>query len=176
MTKKKRLLIFLIFICIFLVAYSVGAATPVSDEDAMAFLEEFNQAIEGIDAIGIFVHNLTIALPMFIPGFGAAWGAYAAWTTGVAFNALVKTTPALSQFPPLALLLISPFGLMELVAYSIGMSRSFLLIQTIIKKIPIKQEIRPTAIEIGISIALLIAGGFLEFTMIQYFGNNPNPS
>ena len=174
MTKKKRLLIFLIFIGIFLVAYSVGAATPVSDEDAMAFLEEFNQAIEGIDAIGIFVHNLTIALPMFIPGFGAAWGAYAAWTTGVAFNALVKTTPALSQFPPLALLLISPFGLMELVAYSIGMSRSFLLIQTIIKKIPIKQEIRPTVIEIGISIALLIVGGFLEFAMIQYFGNNLN--
>ena len=175
MTKKKRLLIFLIFIGIFLVAYSVGAATPVSDEDAMAFLEEFNQAIEGIDAIGIFVHNLTIALPMFIPGFGAAWGAYAAWTTGVAFNALVKTTPALSQFPPLALLLISPFGLMELVAYSIGMSRSLLLIQTIIKKIPIKQEIRPTAIEIGIAIALLIAGGLIEYAMIQQFGPDLNP-
>jgi hypothetical protein len=109
---------------------------------------------------------------MFIPGFGAAWGAYAAWSTGVAFSALVKTTPALSQFPPLALLLISPFGLMELVAYSIGMSRSFLLIQTIIKKIPIKQELRPTVIEIGITLALLIAGGFLEFAMIQQFGSD----
>lgn len=172
MTRKKRLLIFLIFIGIFLIAYSIGAETPVSDEEAMAFLEEFNKAIEGIDAIGIFLHNTTIALPMFIPGFGAAWGAYAAWTTGVAFNALVKTTPALSQFPPLALLLISPFGLMELVAYSIGMSRSFLLIQTIIKKSPIKQEIRPTVIEIGIVIALLIAGGFLEFAMIQQFGSD----
>ena len=172
MTRKKRLLIFLIFIGIFLVAYSIGAETPVSDEEAMAFLEEFNKAIEGIDAIGIFLHNTTIALPMFIPGFGAAWGAYAAWTTGVAFNALVKTTPALSQFPPLALLLISPFGLMELVAYSIGMSRSFLLIQTIIKKIPIKQEIHPTVIEIGITLTLLIAGGFLEFAMIQQFGSD----
>ena len=174
MIGKKRVLIFLIFVGIFLVAYSIGAETPVSDEEAMAFLEEFNKAIEGIDAIGIFFHNTTIALPMFVPGFGAAWGAFAAWTTGVAFNTLVKTTPMLSEIPPLSLLLISPFGLMELVAYSIGMSRSFLLIQTIIKKNPIKQEIRPTAIEIGIAIALLIAGGLLEFEMIQQFGSDLN--
>ncbi len=174
MIGKKRVLIFLIFVGIFLVSYSIGAETPVSDEEAMAFLEEFNKAIEGIDAIGIFVHNTTIALPMFVPGFGAAWGTYAAWTTGVAFNALVKTTPMLSEIPPLSLLLVSPFGLMELVAYSIGMSRSFLLIQTIIKKNPIKQEIRPTAIEIGIAIALLIAGGLIEFAMIQQFDSDLN--
>lgn len=174
MTRKKRLLIFLIFIGVFLAAYSIGAETPVSDEEAMAFLEEFNKAIEGIDAIGIFLHNTSIALPMFIPGAGAAWGAYAAWTTGVAFNALVKTTPLLSGIPPLSLLLISPFGLMELVAYSIGMSRSFLLIQSIIKKIPIKQEVRPTIIEIGISIALLIAGGFIEFAFMEQFGTDLN--
>lgn len=167
MIGKKRVLIFLIFVGIFLVAYSIGAETPVSDEEAMAFIEEFNKAIEGIDAIGIFVHNTIIALPMFVPGFGAAWGAYAAWTTGVAFNALVQTTPVLSEIPPLSLLLVSPFGAMELVSYSIGMSRSFLLIQTIIKKNPIKQQIRPTAIEIGIAIALLIVGGFVEFAMIQ---------
>ncbi len=191
MTRKKRVLIFLIFIGIFLVAYSIGAETPVSDEDAMAFLEEFNKAIEGIDAIGIFLHNAFIALLMFIPGAGAVWGAFAALTTGIAFSALVKTTPALSGLPPLSLLLISPFGLMELVAYSIGMSRSFLLIQIIIKKIPIKQEIRPTvieigksialsikqelrptAIEVGIVIALLLAGGFLEYAMIQQFGTD----
>lgn len=175
MTRKKRLLIFLVFVGIFLVAYSIGAETPVSDEEAMAFLEEFNKAIEGIDAIGIFLHNTTIALPMFVPGFGVAWGAYAAWSTGVAFNALVKTTPMLSGIPPLSLLLVSPFGLMELVAYSIGMSRSFLLIQTIIKKNPIKQDIRPTAIEIGIAVALLIGGGLIEYTMIQQFGSELNP-
>jgi hypothetical protein len=175
MTRKKRLLIFLIFIGVFLIAYSIGAETPVSDEEAMAFLEEFNKAIEGIDAIGIFLHNTTIALPMFIPGFGVAWGAYAAWSTGVAFNAIVKTTPMLSGIPPLSLLLVSPFGLMELVAYSIGMSRSFLLIQTIIKKNPIKQDIRPTAIEISIAVALLIGGGLIEYAMIQQFGSELNP-
>ncbi|HSD04631.1 MAG TPA: stage II sporulation protein M [Nitrosopumilaceae archaeon] len=172
MTRKKRLLFLLIFAAIFSVSYSIGAEMPVSTEDAEIFLKEFQLAIEGIDAIGIFVHNISIALPMFIPGFGLIWGAFAAWSTGFAFSALETTNPILSQLPPLSVLFLSPFGLMELCAYSIGMSRSFLLISTIIKKNPIKNELRPTIIEIGIVIGLLVVGGFVEFEMIQQFGSD----
>ena len=170
MTRKKRLLFFVIFAAIFSISYSIGAEMPVSTEDAEIFLNEFQLAIEGIDAVGIFVHNVSIALPMFIPGFGMIWGAFAAWSTGFAFSALETTNPILSQLPPLSVLFLSPFGLMELCAYSIGMSRSFLLIKSIIKKKSLKLEIRPTAIEIGIVVALLLAGGFIEFVMIQEFG------
>lgn len=149
---------------------------PVTDEDATEFLKEFQLAIEGIDAVGIFAHNISIALPMFIPGFGIAWGGFAAWSTGFAFSALVTTTPELSQIPPLALLYLSPFGVMELVAYSIGMSRSFILIQTILKKKSIKLELTPTAIEVGIVIAFLLIGGFIEFMMIEEFSDLQLPS
>jgi len=149
---------------------------PVTDEDAMEFLKEFQLAIEGIDAIGISAHNISIALPMFIPGFGIAWGGFTAWSTGFAFSALATTVPTLSQIPPLALLYLSPFGVMELVAYSIGMSRSFILMQTILKKKSIKLELTPTAIEIGIVIALLLAGGFIEFMMIEEFSDLQLPS
>lgn len=155
---------------IFSISYSIGATSTVSTADAETFLKEFQLAIKGIDAIGIFTHNVSIALPMFIPGFGMIWGAFAAWSTGFAFSALVTTTPLLAKIPPLALLFISPFGLMEITAYSIGMSRSFLLIKSIIKKKSLKLEIRPTAIEIGIVVVLLLAGGFIEFVMIQEFG------
>ena len=109
---------------------------------------------------------------MFVPGFGLAWGSFAAWSTGVAFEALVTTTPALGKIPPLAIIYLSPFGVMELVAYSIGMSRSFLLINTIIQKKPLKNELRQTIIEIGIVLTLLLAGGFIEYSMIQQFGSN----
>jgi hypothetical protein len=170
MTRKKRIFIFLIFMAIFSASYSIGATSTVSTADAETFLKEFQLAVEGIDAMGIFTHNASIALPMFIPGFGMIWGAFAAWSTGFAFSALVTTTPLLAKIPPLALLFVSPFGLMEIVAYSIGMSRSFLLIKSIIKKKSLKLEIRPTAIEIGIAIALLLIGGFIEFVMIQEFG------
>ena len=144
----------------------------MSDEESKAFLKDFQKVVEGIDAIGIFEHNTSVALPMFIPGIGLAWGAFAAWSTGVAFGALVSTTPALAKIPPLALLYLSPFGFMELTAYSIGMSRSFLLLNVLIRKKPLKNELRQTAIEIGIVLALLLAGGFIEYSMIQQFGSN----
>ena len=154
-----------------MVSFSIGAQIKISDEDSKAFLKEFQTAVEGIDAIGIFLHNSSIALPMFIPGFGVAWGLFAAASTGLAFSALASTTPILANIPPITILIASPFGVMELAAYSIGMSRSFILVWVIIKKNPVKQEIRPTIIEIGIVIALLLAGGFIEYIMIQQFGS-----
>ena len=168
---RKRILTFLVFIAIFSIAYSAGSASNISTEDSKSFVKQFQQAVEGIDAIGIFAHNTTIALPMFLPGFGIAWGSFAAWSTGVAFKALVSTTPALAKLPPLAIIYLSPFGVMELVAYSIGMSRSFLLINALITRKPLRKELRPTLIEIGIVVALLLAAAFIEYAMIQVFGS-----
>jgi len=176
MTRKKWLLSFLVFLGIFIASYSIGAEMPVTDEEAMEFLKEFQASVEGIDAIGIFLHNMSIGLPMFIPGFGMAWGAYSGLSTGFAFSALVVSIPALEEIPPLALLFTSPFGMMELVAYSIGMSRSFFLIFTLVKKKPIKPELKPTAIEIGIAVALLLIGGFIEHMMMAEFSELPTPS
>ena len=172
MFAKKRILIFLIFIAIFSIAYSIGSESKLSVDDSKSFIKQFQNAVEGIDALGIFMHNTSVALPMFIPGFGIAWGSFAAWSTGVAFRALVSTSPILAKLPPLALIFFSPFGVMEIIAYSIGMSRSFLLINAIVRKKPLGKELRNTGIEIGIVIALLLAGGFIEYSMIQEFGSN----
>ncbi len=165
--NKIRIIIFLIFLGIFTTAYQIGSMSSVSEEDANAFMSEFEDLILDIDAFGIFVHNTAIALPMFIPGFGIAWGLFSAWSTGVAFAAIVSTTPLLADIPPLAILFLSPFGLMELTAYSLGISRSFILIQAVIKKINLTLFIKPTVIEIGIVVGLLLAGGYLEFYMIE---------
>ena len=104
---------------------------------------------------------------MFIPGFGVAWGFFTSWQTGYAFAALISVIPMLSEVPALALLYLSPFGMMELVAYSIAMSRSLLLIHKIIKKISIKDDYKIVGIEVGIVVGLLLAGGFLEVYMIE---------
>jgi hypothetical protein len=56
---------------------------------------------------------------------------------------------------------------MEVFAYSLGISRSFILIRAISKKIKLRPFIKPTAIEIGIVVSLLLAGGYLEFYMIE---------
>jgi hypothetical protein len=163
----KRILIFFIFMGLFSAAYQIGSMTEVNEEEALAFLEEFQDIIEDIDGVGIFLHNTTIALPMFIPGFGVAWGMFSAWSTGYAFASVVSQVPELSQIPALTLLYVSPFGAMELVAYSLGISRSYILIRMIIKKMDLRPVIRSTLIEVGIMVGLLLAGGFLEFYMIQ---------
>ena len=165
--NKIRIITFFVFLIIFASAYQIGSISTVSDEEAKMFMSEFEKLVLDIDAFGIFTHNTTIALPMFIPGFGVAWGIFSAWSTGYAFAAIVTTAPILADVPPLAILFLSPFGLMELVAYSLGISRSFILIRAITKKVNLSSFIKPTAIEIGIVIGLLLAGGYLEFYMLE---------
>lgn len=170
MITKQRILSFFVFAGLFTGVYALGAESIVDPDDANEFLKEFEALIKDIDSIGIFFHNLSIAVPMFIPGFGIGWGLFSAWQTGFAFAALETSMPILSQIHPLSILLLSPFGIIELVAYSLAMSRSFLIIHKILKKIPIKQDYKIIGIEIGIVVVLLLVGGFLEFYLIQEFG------
>jgi hypothetical protein len=165
--NKIRIITFFIFLGIFSAFFQIGSMSSVSEEDAIAFMSEFKDLVLDIDAFGIFVHNTTIALPMFIPGFGVAWGIFAAWSTGFAFAAISSTIPEIGEIPPLSILFLSPFGLMEVFAYSLGISRSFILIRAISQKINLHQFIKPTVIEIGIVVILLLVGGYLEFYMIE---------
>ena len=165
--NKFRIILFFVFLGLFTAAYQIGSISTVSEEEANTFMKEFEELILDIDAFGIFTHNLTIALPMFIPGFGVVWGLFSAWSTGFAFAAITTTAPALADIPPLAILFLSPFGLMELTAYSLGISRSFILIRAITKKTNLTSFIKPTTIEIGIVTGLLLVGGYLEFYMIE---------
>ncbi len=165
--NRIRIITFFIFLGIFAAAFQIGSMTSVSEEDAEAFMSEFEELVLDIDAFGIFIHNTVIVLPMFIPGFGVAWGLFSAWSTGFAFAAIASTIPEVGEIPPLSILFLSPFGLMEIVASSIGISRSFILIRAVSKKINLIPFIKPTVIEIGIVVALLLAGGYLEFYMIE---------
>ncbi|GDY15430.1 hypothetical protein LBMAG54_02860 [Nitrosopumilaceae archaeon] len=167
--SKIRIITFFVFMGLFAATYQIGSMFQVSEEEANTFMSEFEKLTNNgmIDAIGIFLHNSSVSLPMFIPGFGVVWGLFSAWSTGFAFSAIVSVSPELAKIPPLAILFLSPFGIMELTAYSIATSRSFMLIRAISKKTNLIPFIKPTAIEIGIVIGLLLAGGYLEDFMIK---------
>jgi len=152
---------------LFSASYQIGAMSEVDEESAEEILADLQEALEDIDALGIFLHNTTLSLIMFIPGVGVGWGFYSGWSTGYAFAALASLIPAIAEIPPLYLLWASPFGFMELVAYSLGTSRSYILIFMIIKKINLRPAIIPTAIEIGILLGLLVAGAVLEDYVIS---------
>lgn len=165
--SKIRIITFFIFMGLFTIAYQIGSMSTVSEEEATTFMTEFEKLVKDIDAMGIFLHNSTISLPMFIPGFGVIWGLFSAWSTGFAFSAIVSISPELAKVPPLAILFLSPFGIMELTAYSLATSRSFILIKVIYRKSNLIPFLKPTIIEIGIVIGLLLAGGYLEYYMIK---------
>ncbi|WP_316506784.1 stage II sporulation protein M [Nitrosopumilus sp.] len=165
--NKVRIATFFVFLGIFAATYQIGSMSTVSEEEANVFMSEFEELVLDIDAFGIFTHNTSIALPMFIPGFGVAWGLFSAWSTGFAFAAIATTVPQVAEIPPLSILFLSPFGLMELTAYSLGISRSFILIRAISKKVSLGQFVKPTVIEISVVVALLLAGGYIEFYMIE---------
>ncbi len=169
--NKNRIILFFIFLAVFTIIFQLGSMSTISQEEADLFMVEFEKLVLDIDAFGIFVHNTTIALPMFIPGFGIFWGLFSSWSTGYAFAAIATSIPEVANISPLTILFLSPFGLMEISAYSLGISRSFILIKAIITKTNLLQFIKPTIIEIGIVIALLLAGGYIEFYMIELVEN-----
>ena len=152
--NKTRTMLFFVFLGIFAGTYQIGSMSTVSEDEAAMFMSEFEELVMDIDAFGIFLHNTTIALPMFIPGFGVAWGLFSAWSTGYAFASIITTAPQIAHIHPLSILFLSPFGLMEITAYSLGISRSFLLIATVTKRIPIGPMLKPTLLEIAIMISL----------------------
>ena len=169
--NKIRIISFFVFLGIFTCVFQLGSMSTVSEEESALFMEEFEKLVLDIDGFGIFVHNTTIALPMFIPGFGIFWGLFSSWSTGYAFSAIVTFMPEIANVSPLSILFLSPFGLMEISAYSLAISRSFILIKAIITKTNLFQFIKPTIIEIGIVITLLLAGGYVEFYMIELVQN-----
>ena len=169
-----RFITFFIFTGIFCVVFALGTTAEPTPEEVTEIMDYFDEVLENVDSALIFTHNLTIALPMFIPGFGAFWGLFSAWSTGFAFAAIQTATPELGDVNPLALLL-TPFGLMELSAYSIAMSRSVLLAKTILSRKSIFAEKTMILAEIGIVTALLVIGGVVEMYMMEMSGALEKP-
>ena len=163
----NRIVLFFVFLGIFSASFAVGAEIQVSEEESKIVLKELESLIGEIDAVGIFTHNTSLALPMFIPGFGIVWGAFAAFSTGMAFSVIQDAHPILENIPSLTILFMSPFGLMEIAAYSIAMSRSYMIVHKMIKRMSIRPDFRVIGLEIAIVIGLLLIGGFVEYYFIE---------
>jgi len=155
------------FLGFFTASFLIGTLVVLDEKESLEIFDEFNRTIASINSLEIFFNNLSVGLPAFIPGFGPVWGLYSGWSTGVTFSAIISHSPDLENFSPLDLFYASSFGFLELVAYSIAMSRGAFLIFAFIQKSTKKSLIIWTLIEILIVIILLIIGGILESSLIN---------
>ena len=153
----------------FLLAYSGGAEVDINKKEAENVKGEFIKKIEGIDQNGIFINNVMIALVMFIPIVGIGLGIFSGFSTGLVFSALAETSSYLQNVPPLAIL-FTPFGIMEVFAYGLAISRSGMLAYHLVRKKPWREYAIPTIIEIGIIVLILISGAIIEWQMIMQLG------
>jgi len=164
---KTRLITLVIFVGLFSISLELGSMYPINELDAREILFEFMDTVEEIDSVGLFLNNASLSLPMFIPGAGLIWGLYSGASTGFTYGAIASLTPELSGVPAVSILYTTVFGFLELIAYSIAISRSYLLIYGIIRKSNLKSQMIPLAIEISIVAVLLYVGGTLESSMLE---------
>jgi hypothetical protein len=164
---RQRVIYVALGIVAFLIAYSAGAAVHMGKQQTEDLRRHFAEQIRGIDQNGIFINNARIALGMFVPAAGIGLGVISGFYTGMIFTAIAATS-ALNNAPPLVIL-ITPFGIMEVFAYGIAISRSGIFIYQIVKKRSWREYAVPILIEIGIVILILLAGAVIEWQIITQF-------
>lgn len=164
---RQRVIYVALGIVAFLIAYSAGAAVHMGKQQTEDLRRHFAEQIRGIDQNGIFINNARIALGMFVPAAGIGLGVISGFYTGMIFTAIAATS-ALNNVPPLVIL-ITPFGIMEVFAYGIAISRSGIFIYQLVKKKSWREYAVPILIEIGIVILILLAGAMIEWQIITQF-------
>lgn len=156
-----RLLYVAVGVASFLILYSAGASIQMSRADAEGYANEYLERVKNINQNDIFANNIMAALGMFIPAFGAGFGGYSAISTGIMFQAIATINHSLEGISPL-MVLATPFGVLEVVAYGVAMSRSGILVYDLVKRKPWRQYVYVTGIEIAFVTMVLLSGALIE--------------
>jgi len=133
-----------------------GGNKPASEE----FVEANSHYFTAI------THEALAALPLFIPGFGMAWGVLGGFTTGFVGRAVIMTVSLHANMsgPFLAYLVLA--AAIKLVAYHIGMCRSLTLVISIRRRRFSKLDSTFTQGEIILAVLLSCLAGFVEHAVI----------
>jgi len=165
--RRTRLYALLITMCIFTGVFQISAFIEVEETERIEVNSMMMEKMKSVDGKGIFFNNVYLGLLMFVPALGFAFGIMSSALTGVTFSAIAQVNNI--DLPAFMMLFGSPFGFMELVAYSIAMSRSVLIINKIRRKETRKFTKRDNLnilAEVGIVVGLLLIGGIIEAYMI----------
>lgn len=177
--KRKRIysIIFMLALCI--TATILGTLVQLSAQDAKQLSDSTNGIIMDNPTYpslvgAILLNNFKICLVMFIPIFGAVFGLFVLFSTGVGIRAILDTqsdsgaSAAISTISPttaiLALVFVGLTFVLEYVSYSIGIAESIWLYRRLTQRR--WRELKNTGILIGIVAALLITGALVESWVI----------
>lgn len=164
---KRRILYLVVGILVFITFFTIGTFVTFDESTSLLLKEQFQNKIKNINSIGIFLNNFQISILMFVPGIGIAFGLFSGFITGNIFVIITRDLPI--QIPPI-LVFLTIFGIMELISYGIAISRSYLLLISILKRTNIKENLIYTGIEIGIVAIILFFSAIIEWDLIKQSG------
>jgi uncharacterized membrane protein SpoIIM required for sporulation len=169
---KLRAFYILLGVLTFLMLYFAGSQTNLDYNTSIKVKQEFMHKIEGLNYIGIFANNVTISIIMFIPGIGILFGLFSGYSTGTVFSAITQTsqttTITANQLSPL-MILLTPFGIMEIFCYGLAISRSSLLLFSLIKRDNILRQFKYTLFEVITIVIILFFAALIEWHFISIF-------
>ncbi len=163
---KQRLVFFFLAMFLFLGLFQLGFSIKLDESFSEELSKNFMNQIKNIDEVGIFLNNLKISLAMFIPILGIVLGSFSAFSTGLIFNSIVNLSDLHYSTTPL-IIFLTPFGILEIVSYSLAMSRGCIFLYEIFKKRISKKSILYLLTEIGLVCIMLYIGAIVEWDMIE---------
>ena len=164
---KQRLLSLTIGAIVFIGAFTIGAYTDI-DKKEKEIRQQFDKQTKDINQFEIFINNFRISLLMFAPAVGIGIGVLTGFHTGLTFKVILESSRLLNNVSSLATL-ATPYGILEVIAYALAISRSGILIYQIAKS-QWREYIIPTVIEIAIVTVILFIGAIVEWYIIEQFG------
>jgi hypothetical protein len=177
--KRKRIYSIIFMFALSITATILGTLVQLNAQDAKQLSDSANAVIKDNPTYpslvgAIFLNNFKICLVMFIPIFGAAFGLFTLFSTGVGIRAILEsqsvsgTSAAISTISPttaiLALVFVGLTFALEYVSYSIGIAESIWLYRRLTQRR--WRELKNTGILIGVVAALLITGALVESWVI----------
>jgi preprotein translocase subunit SecG len=177
--KRKRIYSIIFMLALSIIATILGTLVQLSAQDARQLSDSTNGIITDNPTYpslvgAILLNNFKICLVMFIPIFGAVFGLFVLFSTGVGIRAILDTqsasgaSAAISTISPttaiLALVFVGLTFVLEYVSYSIGIAESIWLYRRLTQRR--WRELKNTGILIGIVAALLITGALVESWVI----------
>jgi len=181
--KRKRIYSIVFMLVLAITATLLGTLVQLSAQDAKQITDEVNKiTTDNPTYVGrveaIFLNNFKLCLIMFIPVFGAAFGLFTLFSTGVGIRAILDTqsasgaSAAVTNVSPTTAILALAFAgltfLLEYVSYSIAIAESVWLFRRLTQGR--WRELKNTGILIGVVAALLITGALVETWVIGAIG------
>jgi hypothetical protein len=165
----RRIITIVIVFIFAVIVTTVGTWAPLEEQEAKEIGDELNQTVESLKTHNavlqyIFGNNFMLALLMFIPIVGVAFGTYILYNTG----AIIAAIAISNEVPPalyLIALFLTPVAWFEFIAYSAAMAESIWLTYRLWRRRG-KHELINACKFISVCAIILLVSAVIETIMI----------